>query len=65
MVFLKEKRKEILTQKFDYSNLTLKEFKQSGMRRAMLQYQSHKLVDLLLLTQQDDITLVKNELFTK
>ena len=65
MVFNQRKRSEILTEKFDSSYLILKEFKQSGMKRAMLQYQSHKLTDLVLLTHQEDIELVKNELFNK
>jgi hypothetical protein len=65
MLLNKVKSSEILTSNFDYSNFTLKEFEQSGMKRAMIQYQSHKLMDLLLLTHQDDIELVKNEIFNK
>ena len=65
MLLNKTKSSEILTSNFDYSNFTLKEFEQSGMKRAMIQYQSHKLIDLLLLTHQDDIELVKNKIFNK
>ncbi len=65
MLLNKIKSSEILTSNFDYSNFTLKEFEQSGMKRAMIQYQSHKLMNLLLLTHQDDIELVKNKIFNK
>ena len=65
MLLNKSKSSEVLTSNFDYSNFTLKEFEQSGMKRAMIQYQSHKLTDLLLLTHADDIKLVKKELFNK
>lgn len=65
MLFTKRKRTETLTTKFDSTNLTLKKFEQSGMKRAMIQYQNHTLNDLLLLTHQDDIDLVKQRIFDK
>jgi hypothetical protein len=65
MLLNKSKSTEILTSNFDYSNFTLKEFEQSGMKRAMIQYQSHKLTDLLLLTHAGDIELIKKELFSE
>ncbi|MCB9173723.1 MAG: hypothetical protein H6589_03865 [Flavobacteriales bacterium] len=65
MVFNKETKTDIITNKFDFSNLILKEFEQSGMKRGMIQYKNHKLNDLMLLTHQKDIELLKNELFNK
>ena len=65
MLLNKTTSTEILSSNFDYSKFNLKEFEQSGMKRAMIQYQSHKLMNLLLLTNQDDIELVKNEIFSK
>lgn len=59
----KEKGKKVITQKFNMSNFILKEFEQSGMKRAMLQYKTHKLVDLILLTHEKDIEEVKSQLF--
>ena len=55
----------ILTDKFDFSNLELNEFEQSGMKRAMIQYKNHKNNDLLLLTHPKDIEIIKNELMNK
>jgi hypothetical protein len=65
MVFNKKRQTEILTTKFNQSNLIFNEFEQSGMKRAMLQYKTHKIIDLLLLTHKDDIKLIKSAVFDK
>lgn len=65
MVFNKENNTQLVTSCFKRDNLILKEFEQSGMQRAMLQYKSHKITDLVLLTHSKDIELVKRRLFNK
>ncbi len=55
----------ILTNEFDFSDLELSEFEQSGMKRAMIQYRNHKINDLLLLTHPKDIETIKIELMNK
>lgn len=64
MLLNSKRRTDLLTNKFIVSDLKLKEFEQSGMQRAMLQYQDHKLHDLLLLTHPKDIELIKREVFS-
>ena len=62
MVFNKVWRKKILSTSLNPDNLILKEFVQSGMQRAMLQYHKGAEVNILLLTNQEDIELVKQTL---
>lgn len=55
-------RNQVITKAFKAENFTLKEFEQSGMQRAMLQYKTHKTLALILLTTQKDIDFVKSKL---
>jgi hypothetical protein len=54
---------EIISEKFDLSKLCLHEFEQSNMKRAMIQFNNHKINDLMLLTHLDDIQLIKTKVF--
>lgn len=64
-VFNKKNKTQLISSSFKRDNLILKEIEQSGMQRAMLQYKSHKIIDLVLLTHSKDIELVKRRLFNK
>jgi len=59
----RSKKAKVVISNFRMENLILNEFQQSGMTRAMLQYQGHKITNLMLLTHSKDIELVKQNLF--
>jgi hypothetical protein len=49
---------ETITTKFDIAHLEFHEFEQSGMKRAMIRYRTHKEHNLLLLTHKKDIAII-------
>lgn len=61
MVLNNRKSTEILTNQFDPSKLILREYEQSGMKRALIQYKNHKVNDLLLLTHPADIDVIREQ----
>lgn len=65
MIFGKNMGSRVLSNRFKMKDLNLREFEQSGMQRAMLQYDSHLIHNLLLLTHPKDIRLIKEEVFKR
>ncbi|SOE19865.1 hypothetical protein SAMN06298216_0366 [Spirosomataceae bacterium TFI 002] len=65
MLFTKVKKTKVYLGIYEKSDLSLREFEQSGMKRAMIEYQNHEINQLLLLTNVKDIELVKKEIFNQ